>query len=274
MNISLASISGSLDDPYTQLISNFFVKDFPGTTFTGKESLVDILTKVLVGTGQVRFGPVPNPESLVAIREVIRKSLETSKPIPVLVPWGGRKTVADRGVDVAEVVALKQLNCLNHQVKEIFHPGLNIHIRIEDTGAYYLYQNEPTVVVNNYSRDFQKLVRILNLWFVSPIRESSLMNEKDYFDLADNIQGPMFEYLVESDKEGFNFQSNSWKLLLEMGWQGAIPKEQRDFYRSRYKAHDPTISDFAATKKLAEYFAGSLARYKLHGTAAPKDDYI
>lgn len=269
MESNLLRTSPQTEDPYAKQIVRFFQTEFPANAVTSKQDLLEILTSVFIGTNNTRYGPSPNPESQVAIREVLRYNIAFGTPIPVLVPWGGRKTRYDRSIDVAEVAALKQLSCLQAMVTKYYPPGLEINIRLEDTGANYLYRSDGEVgraATEQYSSDFQKLVRVLNLHFIHPIRESSLMNEEKYTTLANEIVEPMYSYLVESDAVGMREDSIYFSRLKAFGWKGEIPVEQRDYYRRRYIAHDPDIKPAAATQKLAEYFAGSLARYTLEGT--------
>ena len=188
----------------------------------------------------------------------------------MLIPWGGRKAIVERGIDIAEVVALKQLECLQSRVTRHYPAGIDARIRVEDTGALYLYQEDGyrgENAVEDYSSAFQRLVRILNLPFINPIRESSLMATDEYFGLSDQIAQPMFDYLVESAQVGFQPESAAWLRLKNLGWQGQIPLEQREYYFRRYRANSEGLSQFEATRMLAAYFAGSLARYKLNGTA-------
>lgn len=262
--------SADTDDPYSELITRFFQSEFPAHAVVSANDMLELLTTVIIGTNNTRFGPKPSPESQVAIREVIRYATAFNLPIPILVPWGGRKTIASRGIDVAEVVALKQLSCLRASVKEIYEPGVAINIRIEDTGAWYLYQSEGLegeYATERYSADFQALIRVLNLPFINPIRESSLMKKAEYFELSNRILDPMLDYLIESSSIGFLTNSKHYKRLTELGWQGEIPKEQREYYWKRYLSQTPSLSVYDLNLKLAQYFAGSLARYKLQGIA-------
>src|SRR3954471_13125086 len=199
MESNLLRTSTQIEDPYTPQIIRFFQTEFPSVAITSKQDILEILTSILVGTNNTRYGPAPNPESLVVIREVLRKNIAVGAPIPILVPWGGRKTRSDRSIDVAEVAGLKQLSCLQAMVTKYYLPGLSINIRLEDAGANYLYRNEGALsrlAVEKYSSDFQKLVRILNLHFILPIREGTLMDEEGYKSLANEIVEPMYSYIV------------------------------------------------------------------------------
>jgi hypothetical protein len=136
------------------------------------------------------------------------------------------------------------------------------------------------VATEEYCATFQKLVRILGLSsFVNPVLESTLFNEKDYAATCDSIVPALMAYLAGTDAFGLEGYENreSWKALAAFGWQGCIPREQRDYYRNRYRTLYPGITDYAATMKLVRYFAGSWARIKHQGTGAAKEwgnDYI
>ena len=123
------------EDPYTGLITQFLVREFPGVITPNSSVLLDVLTDAIVGSKQVRYGPRPNPESLVAIRKVISLSLTSGQPIPFLIPWGSRKPKLGANIDVAEISALKTLVCLNNRVKAHYEPGVQMNVRLEDTSG-------------------------------------------------------------------------------------------------------------------------------------------
>ena len=277
-----ASVQDS-DNPFGQMISGFFAQEFPGANSDNKQNLLESVTAAFVSTNNIRFGPAPNPESLVAIREVIRRCIDEKKPIPVLTPFGSKKTRNGESVDVAEIVCLKQLNCLRKRVQAFYKPGIQVNIRLEDTSGYYLFHDEGEAAresTRHYCADFQTLVRVLGLrGFVNPILESALFEEAQYFELADAIFKPMLQYLDDTDSFGLDgYQSRpSWTVLSATGWKGCIPKEQRDYYYARYKSLYPGISPYDAAVKLARYLAGSLARIKCKGVGADSkwgQDYL
>ena len=98
-----------------------------------------------------------------------------------------------------------------------------------------------------------------------------MMDEQEYFRLGDEYTTLLYDYLLESDTQEFNPDGKAWKALNTVGWLGIIPKEQREFYyncyRRLYDIEDLTV----ARTKLAQYFAGSLARHKLGGLGTEKD---
>lgn len=261
------------DDPYGQLIKGVFFQTFPTEIRPDTADIVDAVAKEIIASGQTRFGPTPNIESQAAMRAVIRQSIEVGKPIPFLCPWGSKKSINHRSIDVAEIAGLKTILCLQHRVSNFYRPGLKVNLRLEDVGGFYLFRDEGQPARESsikYVADFEKIVRILNLdEFINVVKESSLTTEHDYIKLSDEIFPVMLEYLQETDLYGFDNYTEraSWKKLLAFGWRGIIPKEQRDFYRNRY-AQIYGADLLTQNKKLAEYLAGSLARYKLHATGA------
>lgn len=262
------------DSPYGGLITDALRAYFPMPTMQTKVSTLEALQQCFVGTGQTRFGPAPNPESLVRIREILRFHIDNSSPIPVLVPWGSKKPNNAYGIDVAELGGLKTLLCLKRRISEYYTPGIIVNLRIEDVGGYYLFRDEGDAARNSSSRyvgAMTSLISALELDFINPVKESDLVLEKVYCEMSDKLS-PMFEqYIMDSDDAQTDRWDSleSWKSLLGEGWHGSIPKEQRDFYRNRYASlygADVRLQ----TKKLSEYFAGSLARYKLGATGADK----
>ena len=266
------TIQSNSYNPYEPQIIRFLVQEFEAA-FNSKnpELLLDLLTHEIIGTTQFRYAPVPNPESLVSIRKVIEKSIAENLPIPILSPWGGRKTKADANLDIAELMAIKQLTCLNTRISKFYSPGIDVNIRLEDTGAEWLYRKESNIFKNveKYSLDFQKLLRIMDINYIHPIRESSLMERNKYFELSGILSTALLKYIIETDLYGLdNFETlDSYKALIEFGWTGQIPKEQRNYYTDRYKSLYPNLPEVEYNKMLADYLGGSLARYILKGTA-------
>ncbi len=264
----------NLEEPYSAVISQFLRAQFPSASRTPSD-LLDDLTAAFVVSGQVRFGPVPSPESLVAIRKVLARSIKAGTPIPVLMPWGSRKPNAANLLDVAEVAGLKSLSCLQQRVTQVFKPGLDLRIRVEDLSGFWLFQDEGEVVraqSERYVRDFQALVRILELPFITPVLESVMMNEEIYFAEARRMEALFDTYLWESEQVPPVLwpELPSFKALLPWGWTGEIPRAQRDFYYSRYDRFTPGLQLREKVAELARYFAGTLVRrgFKANGDPA------
>jgi hypothetical protein len=275
MNMKAINLTG-VDNAYADIITRYFEQRFPGAFKAGKQELLEILTSLLVGTKEIRYGANPRPESLVKIRATILTAIEKDLPIPILVPWGGTKSVLTQRVDVAEVAALWQLITVDEVLRRYYEPGLLIHIGIEDSGAYWLYRDVANAVplINTYSEDFFNLTRIVRgKSNIKPVRESTLMKMGDYCDLSGKYSDLVYDYLVAS--QAFPSTVNSGKefdALKAIGWVGSIPFEQRSFYTDRYKAANASISDQEATRKLSDYLGGAKARYDLGAKADPKTE--
>lgn len=256
--------------PYGEKIRTFLQQELEIVP-QEKSNLLDIITDIIVGTTKYRSAPLPKPESLVAIRSVIRTSMNKNEPIPVLIPWGGRKAIANQSLDVAEVMSLKLLKVINEKIIKFYTPGLQINLAIEDTGAQWIYRKEPDTryEIELYSSKLVDLIDIMELNFLKGIRESTLMDESEYFMLSDKFSKVIFNYIIMSNQ--FPEKIGQFdKELNDIGWTGEIPMRQREYYIGRYKTLKPGLSDEDYYRMMADYFGGALARYKLNGKAAPK----
>lgn len=260
------NISIPNNDLYADLIKNALMLTFPVSAATTSDQKLEGVVSELIGTHHVRLGPAPNPESLVAIRSVVRRAIENNKPIAILVPWGSKKTDNTKSIDIAEIMGLKMLYCLQQRVSQVYSPGVSINIRVEDLSGWYIFEEESGSVdaSKRYVVDFEKLVTILGLTnFINPIRESDLSSNTDFHTCSDIIMQKILVYLEESDKNSVDTSLSSFKELADLGWKGEIPIAQREYYYARYSklyncdAHTARI-------KLAKYLASCLARHKLH----------
>src|SRR5260221_8238753 len=135
MDTTARIVSG--DSSYEKLITRFIAQEFPSVKTSEPELTLELLSKIIVGTKETRYGSLPSPESLVSIRQVIRRAVELHLPIPILTPWGGKKAKTGERIDIAEVAALKQIDALNHRIQTHYNPGLSVRIRVEDVNAEY-----------------------------------------------------------------------------------------------------------------------------------------
>lgn len=258
---------------YGEIISRYFQRTFPKVSKISKDDLLEILTELVVGTKDYRYGPKPKIESLYTIRQTLAKSIELGAPIPVLVPWGGRKADPTLSVDIAEVSALKQLMRLDEAIKE-FHPaGLHIHIRIEDLGASWIYRTEEVEEsIERYSSDMVTLTKILKgTTHIEPIRESLLMDRLEYFRVSERYS-ELIEQVIITQKAYKGLDINSipeFVKLKELGWKGEIDERQQEYYTSRYKKLYPGLKDASYDLMLSDYLGGSKARYDLKGRGEP-----
>lgn len=272
------SVKVAIDHPYAKTVESFFAQELPGTNLSTSEDVLEQVSTALIGSGQYRYGSVPSPESQVEIRKVLRKAITGGYPIPILVPYGSRKSVLGEPIDIAEVMSLRQISCLNHRIKQFYSPGIQARLRLEDASGNYLFTDDGQQSLYDtadYCDAMSELVSILGYDFLTIVPESSLFDEQEYTKVANSIYTTLFAYITEADKGDVSDAVKG--LLMQTGWKGTIPKEQREFYYNRYRAVEPSMSPERARAKLAKYFAGSWARIQCNGSgAAPAwgDDYI
>lgn len=218
-------------DPYSPLIAAAIAREFPTQLVSGQDELVDVVTTEILGSKQQRYGPKPNAESQVAIREVIRFNVNQGTPIPFLVPWGSMK--ADySSVDLAELWGLKTLRCLNARVAGHYAPGATFNIRVEDASApniFYDRAEEARAASAVYADDFIAMMEILELYpMIQIVRESLHVTEEEFTAEAETILPVM--QMVLSDPANIH----AHKQLGELGWKGAITDNMKRFYFTQY----------------------------------------
>lgn len=267
------------DDPYSKIICNYFAVHFNKAIVPNAKELLDILTIIIVGDKNIRLGAAPDPEQLVVIRQTISKSIELNLPIPILIAWGGRKTDINKGVDVAEIAAIYQIMRLDDNIKKYYPQGIYVNIRIEDTGADWIYREESEDVferIEAYSSQFTDIVKQLSKGkAIHPVRESWLMKRDAYFDvsskysvlIADVIKWKM---LLNEDISFEKMASlGSMAQLISLGWKGELPMKQISHYIERYKVLYPGKSMDKYIIMAADYLGGAKARYDLNGRGNP-----
>ena len=258
---------------YAEIICKYFIEQFPRIANISKTELLEILTDILVGTKETRYGPVPKPEQLVIIRDTIAKSISLNAPIPILIPWGGIKGDMKSSIDVAEVAAIRQLVHLDEQVKKFHAPGTHIHVRIEDLGARWLWRIDNIEDnIEKYSTDIKKLILMLRGdSSIETLRESYLMKAGSYFSISEGYS-EIIESVIEHRLAYPNqdiIQSEEFKKLQASGWKGGLPDEQIAYYIDRYKELYPDLTMEHYVLKAADYLGGAKARYDLNGRGEP-----
>lgn len=258
-------------DPYGEVICRYFAQSHPKSIQPTTKQLLDILTIVLIGDKNVRYGPVPDPEQLVVVRKVIADAIAAGIPIPILVPWGGRKLDKALKLDIAELSALKQILDIDEMVRKYYPLGLQINVRIEDINAAWLYKDEEGIA--EYSKGMQQMIKMFKGdALIQGLLESEIMNAGDYIAMA-TMYSKLLTDVILAQMENSDvdvLQLPSYLTLVEKGWKGRIPAEQRNYYLDRYQVMDPGKTRLEYARKLADYFAGSKVRYDLNGRGDAK----
>ena len=269
------------NDPYGEILSGYFQREFPEVSTPNAKELFEILTNIIVGTKDVRYGPIPIPEFLVTTRKAISYAIANDMAIPILVPWGSIKANFSSTLDIGEVSALRGLIELNLTVKRFYKKGLEIVIRVEDLSGYTLFslegdQNLINQAIDKYSADLSKLVTIL-----SPDKslrtslETSMENANKFQErFAEN--SIVIENYLQATKAMILYAPDQvtitpeYRRLQELGWKGTISFEQREHYISTYKKVYQDWNEDKHIKRLAMYLGGSLTRHQLKMTGVPE----
>lgn len=257
-------VDGPVDDPYAPSLQNMAELVFPGSAVHDPCAVFEAVSHELVGTKQHRFGPTPDPESLVAIREVVREAMEHGAPIPILIPWGASKQ-GPYGVDVAEMMALKQLICLNQRVRSHYAPGVDVGIRLEDLTDSTMFRGIPgwAAKTSEYVAAFVKLHNMMVGDFSTVQPESELMDGDRFRAQTESNAQVIFAALgLPPDRRGPGVKS----IIPE--WSGDLPDVQLDFYRRAYDKFYPNETREQKDGRLATYFGGAISRFQLGGTGA------
>jgi len=251
-------------DVYAEQIKTFLSLTFPSSISNDRKVLLETLTSLIIGSKQSRYGAIQDPESLVSLREVINGSISNGDSIPIIVPWGGSKQSSFLGVDIADVCALKQIQCMYNRVLDSYKPGLNILIRLEDlTDKVIFGVGERDAQIENYTIAIQKLIKILNIP-VKSFLESEIMGPHEFLEASRKYGQTIFMALNQKTEE------KKFHLLKSIGWTGIIPEEQFNYYVKCYAKFYPTLSVEKRFEKICMYFGSSLARKNLHGTGVDK----
>lgn len=271
----VAIIGNPAYNPYVGSIKNLLIQEFPGIFECDCDQILDAITEALVASGNVRYGPQPNPESLFAIRQTVMHYMADAKAIPVLVPSGPKKPVSGMSIDLAEVFALKTIAALQSRVQAYYAPGMVFYIRLEDLTGYVLEDHINTIRedIAVYCNDLMKLIKVLGYdSFIKPVLESEIVSEQTYTELTNKLIDPLLAYINDTDELGLEDYAllPSYGVLKSLGWQGMIPNEQRDFYRERYQRLYPDMKPHEITMLMVRYFATTLARYQLKATCIPE----
>lgn len=261
------------EEPYGELICSHVKKEFPAVSTLSKLETVDAVARLLIGTKEVRYGSLPNPEHAVTIRAAIREAIDNDKPIPVLVPWGSIKADFSATLDIAEVSAVQRLVNLTESVKAYYPHGFDMVMRVEDTSGYTLFVLEEdirkiTTNINLYSTDIKKLVSILSKDSIRVQLESEMTHSSQFNKIFYQLLPLMVDYLTESwdivkDNPQQAVNLDSFTKLLDNGWKGMISWEQRNHYIETYQRLYPNWTLKEYIKRLALYFTGSWTRFKL-----------
>jgi hypothetical protein len=238
-------------------------RELPGGN-GGKGAKFEAVVAEVFGTKQHRYGPLPTVEEQFHIREVVRRAMDRHAPIPILVPWGASKQ-GPWSVDIAEVMGLRQLECMDQRVSAQYAPGVRFALRLEDLTDGTMFEGVPgySLKTSEYVQSFTRLVRVLNLGRIVTVRlESEMMDEREHKWRVKENAGKLMEAMGIED--GVLRKEYLRRELPE--WAGDLDQEHLDFYLKAYERFYPDDDERTRRRRLATYFGGALARFQLGGT--------
>lgn len=229
----------------------------PATRGVVTDTLTAIVDEI-VGTRLVRVGPRPDTTMIL---QVVADCYVNDRPIPIVVPWGSEKPDGST-IDLAELIGLKRIECLNERIQRIYPPGIFASIRVEDASAGHLFYKRAAAAdaeAQAYSDDFDLLAGRFNM--IRLDRETNHLTVKAFCAEADTILDSMHDRIVNNNYKAVD-------MLRALGWGGPDPLELIDSYLVTYSKLYPDNSEQENKHVVARYFAGSLARKRLGLTGA------
>ena len=258
MTLHVEYQSSDSEQRYTEdLVSRFLLNEMPGVTVNSKESVVDRVASLIMGTRHTRLAGCPNPESQVLIRNVIRGAMEQKRAIPVLVPSGPKKNEGGP-IDLAELSAIKTMVCLQESVRKAYEPGLNIRVRLENATGIYLEGPEAIPAMSLYCDGFRRLCKLMSYRiggakFLFPRLEAEGSSFEMYLDCAKDLT-KAFQLAYDSgDDSG----------LAKVGWGGGLSDDWKRYLDGRYVKIYPHFTQQQRNEMASKYLGSLLARVKL-----------
>ena len=240
---------------YEDVIGRYLYGEFPQSKPKPGDRFEAVSAAVL-GTKQRRYGAALSPEDQVAVRERVRVAVDHDGIMEFNVPWGSSKLTPGALLDSAELAALKQLACLAADLKRYDVESI-FNFRMENLTDLYLFEDAGREgQVATYLGGFRTLAQLILGRDAVVMAESDVTSFARFKETADRGKPLFLEHIV-------NPTPSSQADLMEIGWAGTIPQEQKDYYfrsylgRYRWDEH---------ADRLASYFAATWARGKLKAT--------
>ena len=237
-----ANVNNRKADPDTmQLRVEWFLKSFlyheqklkeHKNSLSPKEAAKAIADIFLSSSVRMK-GPLPPDDEYAEMQSRLELTTQTGEPIPALVQSGGSKTFGYcpyPDPDLAEFLALEQLVRINNMVRAVYKPGLKIRYMIADTYYSYVYGYDDTV--EPYRTGIENLFRALDLATnhnITPIRYSTLVQAFG----EDKIKERCEENCKLLQEYWDTGSQRSFQNLVDAGWKGKLPEEQREFFMQK-----------------------------------------
>lgn len=248
---------------YEDLITQFIYSELPALPVS-PEIKLDAVAAEVFGTKQRRQGPLPSVEHQYEIRRILAEPGDT---ITFLVPWAASKQENDAPLDIAELMALRQLQCLRDGLAR-FGKKAKFILRVENLTDQILFgvkRGTPCPredQIDDYVNNLSSLSLFILGDSVKLRLESAFTTLGSYWDQVEEYLPIFYGYLRNT---------KTVNALRAIGWAGEIPAQQRKYYIDTYQELYPGRDH---SYKLACYFATTLARVRLGATAAPDNPHL
>lgn len=243
-----------------------------------KESLAsEKITKILFGSKKNRFGTAPTLDETTFMFERVDNYVAQNRPIEMQLLWGVLKGYGldqqRETADMLDLLGLKRFACLNEQVKQVYSPGLDVSVILEDitegiiAGDYLDVDN----LIGPYADSLKSLTSVMGISpGVNIVMESELMERKGIpQEFLEQKAGGIAQLIQQYWHASQNISPEKWeslpeyKILEEAGWKGTIPPEMREHYLCRAQTERPDSEEDVRIWSICKYFGNSLARYSV-----------
>lgn len=228
---------------------NKYRRNFLGKEYKKYDELVEKIYKVLTNK-KFRAGPLPTEDVKNLVLDKIENKVSKNLPIKLLQFWGGSKNpnLPIDSAELCEQATLDNLKKLNHEITEIYKPGLKIFIlpgdkRVQDVNGI------PKKRTEKYIKTLTKITKKYNgLFSVIPTsilyKKYSTNFDKHLVEVKKRIEKdvytqPDFEKLVSNARKNiFTEDLKSKDKILERSKEAAknyiiyrIAEEEAQIFR-------------------------------------------
>lgn len=219
-----------------------------------EEGTGSTLLDTIIGNRKIRFGKVPCDSNVEFLNNLLESFTVDGSPIEILMMWGAAKGYMPGQADFFDVMALKRLASLHHNVCRHYAKGISIKLIWEDHTEFLLNG----VRDRNYEKTMRRLIHRLALdGIISIVRESDLIRDTGQFNASARENAAL---LLKGEQA-------------KVGWQGEVAWKH---YLDRVFSEYPDMEVEDRRQKVAEYLGITLARYqhKLLPTGQVKASFV
>lgn len=241
-------------------------------------NLAETILDILMGTRQIREGSKPNLEYQYRVLQIIKRSIEESHRLSVVIPAGPKKPGLNGNyIDLAEFWFLKILGSLGEKITAIYPYGIRFNIILEDASMELFEPEMPIGLATDYRNKMISLAYTLGYQdYIAVIGESDLTHPDDLLKVGHEIYPAIKGYIDHMLEPNPDLERAKTDMghMQHLGWQGSISMETLNWYLDNFKKNYPEKSRHEIISAIALYLATSYARYKLNTRRLTNHDII